>query len=199
MGGDDHGRADRREPRQPVDQRALSGAIEAASRLIETDQPRRIAAGPSTGHRDRQRQSLSFASGEVPCVATGVDIEAGDAQRLRPGLARQLVADPLADEVVVGPLGQQGTPPGRLDRAVGRVEGRGSGAHQRALAGAVGADQGDELTRIDPQVDGGEDLAGTAAGVELDREAGGDQSRLFPGSRPRPDRLARRLGGGGRR
>ena len=60
------------------------------------------------------------------------------------------------------------------DAALDPAEGAADGPQQRGLAGAVGAEHGDDLALGDPQVDAVEDLDEAVAAAEVvDEELGG--------------------------
>ena len=72
--------------------------------------------------------------------------------------AGELVADPLADQVVARVLSQQRHPTGGRDLASGRVDQASRRAQQRALAGAVAAHQRHALTALYSKVDSSQDV-----------------------------------------
>ena len=74
------------------------------------------------GEGDRQRQSLPLAAGEVARVGVDRVLQAHRAQRRQARIARQLVADPLADQVVAWVLSQQRDTARRLGLAPHRVD-----------------------------------------------------------------------------
>ena len=73
---------------------------------------------PSEG--DRQGQPLPLAAGEIARVGVDRVLQPDDPQGRQSLLARQLVADPLADQVVARVLGQQRDPARCLDLAAYR-------------------------------------------------------------------------------
>ena len=81
MGGDDDSR--RRVAGEPSDQRdqvVLARPVHAAGRLVERDQPGQLLALHPSGERDRQRQPLPLAAGEVARVGVDRVLQADDAQ-----------------------------------------------------------------------------------------------------------------------
>ena len=105
----------RGEPLDQLDEVVLAGAVHAPGRLVEGDQAgQRVAVHPPR-ERDRQGQPLALAAGEVARVAVDRVLQPDRPQRRLPRHPRQLVADPLADQIVARVLRQQRHPVGDLD------------------------------------------------------------------------------------
>ena len=62
----------------------LARAVHAAGRLVEGDEPGELAALHAAGQRDRQRQPLPLAAGEVARVGVDRVLQADDPQRREP-------------------------------------------------------------------------------------------------------------------
>ncbi len=177
MRGDEHRGAGRGQPLQPRDELRLALPIQTPRRLVEADEAGWLPAGAATGHRDREGEPLALAAGEVPRVSLPGHVEADGCEgqgTLGPG---QLLVDPLANEVIVGTLADESAPARHLDRAARGLEQPRGGTQQRALAGAVGPDEGHDLSRPEAHLDAGEDLARPGPRVELDAQIAREQRR----------------------
>ena len=112
--------------------------------------PSRSPARAARARRRRGRAGRLSAAQSSPTASSAA----------APGLARELLADPLADEQVGRALGQQ-----RAAAAAPRPSPRagstqpGGGAQQGALAGAVSAHQRDPLAGLDRELEPAQDLA----------------------------------------
>ena len=104
-----------------------------------------------------------------------------------PGLAGQLVGNPVADDHLRGTLRRERDAARRRDRARGRRHDAGGGPHQRRLAGAVAPHQDDPFAAADVQGEPAQGPLRLGARVELDPQAASRQRA----ERPRPARQAR--------
>ena len=91
-----------------VDQVLPACAIHAPRRLVEGYKARQFLAIHAAGQRDRQRQPLPLAAGEVARVRIDLVLQPDDPQRRQTLAPRQLIADPLAHQIVAWVLRQQG-------------------------------------------------------------------------------------------
>ena len=180
VGGDDDRGALPGEAIDQADEVVLAAAVHPPGRLVEGDEAGDAVAVEAAGEGDREGEALALAAGEVAGVGVDRVLHADRAQGGEPGLAGELVADPLADQEVARVLGEERHPLGG-DPARGGVDQPGGGAQQGALAGAVSTHQGDPLAGGDAEVDAAEHVTRAVAGVELDPEAASlERGRVLP-------------------
>jgi hypothetical protein len=147
--GDDHRLTLARSPAKLAGELGFGLAVHPARGLVQGEHSGRIALA---GH-DRQGQALALAAGQVARIALGEPVQARVAERPR----GQLLADALAQEVVVGVLQQQRHPPGALHAPARRGQQAGRMAQQGGLARAVASHQRDRLPSLDDQVHAAQD------------------------------------------
>ncbi len=90
VGRDDDGRSPRRQVPRPPRERVLARAVETAGRLVQADEPRAIAVGPSAGHHDGEREPLALAARKVPGIRAGRPFQAHRFERPSARLPRKL-------------------------------------------------------------------------------------------------------------
>lgn len=133
-----------------------AAVIEALGGLVEQQQVGLLQQGSS------EQDALELPAGEIRHLLSAQSGDAGAFQGLTQRLSRmatrqvQKAGDRHRQGGIDGqPLGHVADGEARLahEPAAGRPHGADDGAQQGRLAGAVGADQGDDLTAVEAQVD----------------------------------------------